>query len=401
MPVQNLDIEENQENGSGQINSNQRIIVIGGSTGGFEAFKIIVKNLPPDFNTPVFIVWHMSPDVRGILPDVLNRLNTIYAAHAYNNEEIKPNRIYVAPPDHHMLIEDGKILVTHGPKENRFRPAIDPLFRSAAYTYGNRVIGVILSGALDDGTWGLWTIKHHGGIAVVQNPNDAEVPSMPENALVHVQPDHCVPVADIAELLVRLTKEKLTDKKEVMKDDQVKKEIHVAEENGAAEMELFRMGELTPFTCPECHGVLAKFTNGNLSRFRCHTGHAYSLDTLMAAISETIEESLYSAIRGIDESIMLLNHVGDHFAEANNPKLAALYFRKAQEAKDRGDAVRKTVFSHEQLSKGSLQQEADEDNNQIKNRNAIKKYKKITFLRHPVKTACSKTSVNTPSKVAL
>ena len=131
-----------------------KIIVIGASTGGFEAFKKIVGGLPADFSTPIFIVWHMSPDIRGVLPQVLNRINTIHAAHAYNDETIKPGRIYIAPPDHHMLLEEGKVLVTRGPKENRFRPAVDPLFRSAAYAYGKRVIGVILSGALDDGTAG-------------------------------------------------------------------------------------------------------------------------------------------------------------------------------------------------------------------------------------------------------
>src|SRR5215471_19243913 len=124
--------EENQESTGRNQNNHHRIIVMGASTGGFEAFKTIVKGLPTDFDASVFIVWHMSPDIEGILPQVLNRVNKIYAAHAYDNEEIKPNRIYVARPDHHLLLEDSKIRITHGPKENRFRPAVDPLFRSAA-----------------------------------------------------------------------------------------------------------------------------------------------------------------------------------------------------------------------------------------------------------------------------
>src|SRR5215467_107354 len=190
-------------------NASQRIIVIGASTGGFEAIKRIIADLPSDFNASIFIVWHMSPDVLGILPEVLNRRNDIYAAHAYDNEEIKPNRIYVARADHHLVINPGKVRVTHGPKENRFRPAVDPLFRSAAYAYSNHVIGVILSGALDDGTAGLWTVKHYGGIAVVQDPRDAEVPSMPENALSQVKVDHVAPVSEIADLLVRLSTEPL------------------------------------------------------------------------------------------------------------------------------------------------------------------------------------------------
>lgn len=161
----------------------RNIIVIGASAGGFEAIKRIVTDLPSDIDASLFIVWHMSPDVRGILPQVLNRVNRIYAGHALDKEEIKTNRIYIAPPDHHLVLEEGRVRVTHGPKENRFRPAVDPLFRSAAYAYSNRVIGVVLTGALDDGTAGLWAVKHYGGVAVVQDPNDAEVPSMPENAI--------------------------------------------------------------------------------------------------------------------------------------------------------------------------------------------------------------------------
>ncbi len=157
----------------------RNIIVIGASAGGFEALKKLVAGLPTDFSASIFVVWHMSPDVRGVLPQVLNRSKTVFAANAADGEAIEPNRIYVAPPDRHLLVERGIVRVKRGPKENRFRPAVDPLFRSAAYAYGTRVIGVVLSGALDDGTAGLWTIKQRGGLAVVQDPFDAEVPSMP------------------------------------------------------------------------------------------------------------------------------------------------------------------------------------------------------------------------------
>jgi len=340
----------------------QRIIVIGASAGGFEAFKKIIHGLPANFDASIFIVWHMSPDIRSILPQVLNQQNSIEAAHAYNHEKIKPNRIYVAPPDHHMLIEDGEVLITHGPKENRFRPAVDPLFRSAAYAYGNRVIGIVLSGALDDGTAGLWTVKHYGGIAIVQDPTDAEVPSMPENAIRDVQIDYCVGVSELPQLLVRLVKEPLTENANVMKDKQTKKEIDIAaEENALAAVMQF--GELTPYTCPECHGVLSKLRNENIVRYRCHTGHAYSADALMAALTEKVEDGLYNAIRGMDEAIMLLNHMGDHFAEVNQPKAAALYFKKAKEAEERSQWVRKAALSHEQLNNAALMNEAEEESN--------------------------------------
>jgi len=354
MAQSNLKKVVKRDIGENGVNENQRIIVMGASTGGFEAFKKIIAGLPSDFNSPIFIVWHMSPRTHGIMPQVLNRVNDIYAAHAYDKEEIKPNRIYVARPDHHLLIEPGKVRITRGPKENRFRPAVDPLFRSAAYAYGNRVIGVILSGALDDGTAGLWTVKHYGGIAIVQDPNNAEVSSMPENAMHLVKVDHCVPVSEIAELLVRLSKEPFTAKPGVMKDEQTKKEIEIAAEKNPLEKGIMGLGELTPFTCPECHGVLSRLYNENIVRYRCHTGHAYSVDALMASLTEKVEDALYNAVRGMDETIMLLNHLGDHCAEANQPKLAALYFKKAKQAAERADLVRNATFSHEQLNKDTL-----------------------------------------------
>lgn len=342
----------------------RNIIVIGASAGGFEALKTLVGNLPPDLQASIFIVWHMSPDVRGVLPQVLNRAGTLHAAHAYDNEPILPNRIYVAPPDRHLLIEEGRVRVTRGPKENRFRPAVDPLFRSAAYTYNARVIGVVLSGALDDGTAGLWTIKHRGGLAIVQNPMDAEVPSMPENAMREVAVDYSVPMAEMAQLLVRLSSEEITEISEAVMEEDKKTEIEIriAAAENAFEIGVMQLGELSPFTCPDCHGVLSVIRDGNMKRFRCHTGHAFSADSLLATVTENIEDSLYSAIRGVEESIMLLNHMGDHFAETNSKKLAALYFQKAQEAERRAQLVRQAVLSHEQLNRESLLLESEDSN---------------------------------------
>ena len=197
----------------------RNIIVIGASAGGFEALKVLARDLPADLDASIFIVWHMPADIRGVLPEVLNRHGKIKAANAYDKETIEPNRIYVAPPDRHLIVESGQVRVTRGPKENRFRPAVDPLFRSAAHSYRQRVIGVILSGALDDGTSGLWTVKYFGGVAVVQDPRDAEVPSMPENALNEVAVDHVVPVSQMAELLVRLSHEAIEASEVIMEDE--------------------------------------------------------------------------------------------------------------------------------------------------------------------------------------
>lgn len=342
----------------------RNIIVIGASAGGFEAIKQLVADLPPDLDAAIFIVWHMSPDVKGILPQVINQQKTILATNALDNEPIAYNHIYVAPPDRHLVLEKGFVRVTHGPKENRFRPAVDPLFRSAAYFYGTRVIGIVLSGALDDGTAGLWTIKSRGGIAIVQDPEDAEVPSMPANAMQAVEIDYKVQVAKMGSLLVKLIEQPVTQHKDVVMDENKKTELEVriAAQYNALEHGMLKLGELSPYACPECHGVLSAIKDGDIIRFRCHTGHAYSTATLLASITEKIEDSLWNAIRGVEESIILLNNLGDHYAEKNQPKLAALYFKKVSEAESSANLVRQAVLNHEQLTTNSISQEVDETN---------------------------------------
>jgi two-component system chemotaxis response regulator CheB len=178
---------------------------------------------------------------------------------------------------------------------------------------------------------------------------------MPENAIRNAEVDHVIPVSEIAALLVRLSNEPLPDKPGVLRDEQTKREIEIAAEENALKKSVMSFGELTPFTCPECHGVLSRLHDENIMRYRCHTGHAYSVDTLMAALTERIEDYLYNAIRGIDESIFLLNHLGDQHAEANEPRLAALYFKKAKQAAERSDLVRKAALSHEQLNNHALE----------------------------------------------
>jgi two-component system chemotaxis response regulator CheB len=340
----------------------RNIIVIGASAGGFEAIKQLVAALPATLDATIFIVWHMAPDVTGLLPQALNRQNTLSASNAIDNEVIKSNHIYVAPPDRHLLLDKGVVRVTRGPKENRFRPAVDPLFRSAAEHYGRRVIGIILSGALDDGTAGLWTVKSRGGLAIVQEPAEATVSSMPESALAAVEVDYRVPVAEMAPLLVRLTAEVVTDASEIPMEEQRKTHIEtrIAAQKPALNEGVLTLGTLTPYTCPDCHGVLLAIADGDIIRYRCHTGHAHSADSLLATITEHIEDTLWSAVRGVEESILLLNNLGDHYADKNQPKLAAMYFKKAKEAESRAEIMRRTIFNHEQLTTSSISTQAEE-----------------------------------------
>jgi two-component system chemotaxis response regulator CheB len=334
----------------------RNIVVIGASAGGMEALKHLVEDLPRDLDATLFVVWHMPADFTTTLPRLLTRAGPFPAEHPQDGQPIEPRRVYVAVPDHHLLLEHGRIRVTRGPRENRFRPAVDPLFRSAAYVYGSRVIGVVLTGALDDGTAGLWTIKLRGGTAIVQDPGEALHPSMPRNALENVEVDHVARLAGIAQLIGKLTREEAPEAPELPMDEQRKTEteIRVAKEHGALSIDMLGKGELSPFTCPECHGVLTRLQEGRIFRYRCHTGHAFSADALLASLGEQAESRLWDAVRALDETVMLLDHMGRHLEEAGQPEAAKPYFENAREAEARGDAMRQAAQGQEPVSKERL-----------------------------------------------
>src|SRR5688500_14144980 len=257
------------------------IIVIGASAGGIEALRMMAAALPADLPASLFVVMHTAPESPALLAEILDHFGTLRATSAQDGERIRPGTIYVAPPNRHLLIEPNLVRVTRGPKENRFRPAVDPLFRSAAQTYGPRVVGVILTGYLDDGTAGLWTVKQLGGTTIVQDPSDALVPFMPQNALAHVKVDYCLPMEEIAPLLVRLTSETAEEKGVYSVPKEVGIEVNIAKEQKALDAGVLQLGEPSNYACPECHGVLLQLNEGPLFRFRCHTGHAYSIESLL------------------------------------------------------------------------------------------------------------------------
>ena len=332
------------------------IAVIGASAGGMEALQKLVSRLPPDLPASLFIVWHLSPGLKSILPAVLNNSGPLPAVHPKDGDRIEPGRIYVAPNDHHMLLEKGYIRITKGPKENRFRPAIDPLFRSAAYIYGPRVIGVVLTGALDDGTAGLYTIKLRGGTAIVQEPADAVIRSMPLNALEHTEADYKIPIAKIGELLARLVHEEAPAMPRIAAEEEEKTrlEVKIAEGANALEENVMRFGELSPFTCPECRGVLTLLQEGGIVRFRCHTGHALSSSSLLKGTSEMVEQKLWDGVRALDEVVMLLNKLGEQFAAAGNTRAAEQCFDQARETHESAQPIREVAQQVEELSVDDL-----------------------------------------------
>jgi two-component system chemotaxis response regulator CheB len=328
------------------------IVVIGASAGGIEALMELAKALPADFPAPIFVVQHVAPYSPSMLPQLLSRVSVLPAKHPYDGEVVEPGVIYVAPPDYHLLLEGDHMLVARGPKENRFRPSIDALFRSAAYTYGPRVIGVVLTGYLDDGTSGLWAVQRLGGLTVVQDPHDADVPAMPTHALEYVAADYLVPLAQLAALLVRLTTEPVAHKPSISKAELslLEIELTIAKQGSAFEMGIIDKGNPTPFTCPECHGALTQLVEGNIIRYRCHTGHAYTISSLLSEVTESVEAMLYQSMRGLEETKMLLTNIGDYFAKDNQPKVADIFFRKATQTGKQARTIHESILEHEALS---------------------------------------------------
>jgi len=322
------------------------IVVVGASAGGMEALERLAAGLPADLPAALFVVWHLAPVVKSMLPQVLSRAGALPAKNPEDGDRIEPGRIYVAPNDRHLLLENGYVRVTKGPKENRFRPAIDPLFRSAAYIYGPRAVGVVLTGALDDGTAGLWAIKLRGGTAVVQDPADAVNRSMPLNALDNVAVDHKLPADEIGPLLARLVREPAAAAPPVAAPlvERMHNEVKIAAGRDALEENVMRFGELSPFTCPECHGVLTVLRDGSIKRFRCHTGHGYSTDALTESAAEQADARLWEAVRALDERIFLLNALGEEYARSGDTRAAELCFSRAREAYGRSQPVREVAI---------------------------------------------------------
>ena len=333
----------------------RNIIVIGASAGGVYALKNLVASLPADFDASIFVVLHISPHSPSYLPDILTAAGPLVAVHPKDGEPVLHGRIYIAPPDHHLLIEYDQVVVKKGPKENRFRPSIDALFRSAAYTYGPRVIGVVLTGMLDDGTSGMWSVKRLGGLTIVQEPEDAMYSSMPDSVLNHVKVDYCVPISSMASLLTRLSNETVQVKHEgTPKEMQLMEtEVNIAAQDNAFEMGILDLGEFTPLTCPECNGALVSIKEGILIRYRCHTGHAFTASSLLAETTKTVEESFWKAARSLEETVILLEQSGKLFAEGGNGEAAEQFFAKARETRERARRTHEMAFQQEQFSEAA------------------------------------------------
>ncbi|WP_313166179.1 chemotaxis protein CheB [Massilia oculi] len=327
------------------------IVVIGTSTGGVEALRQLVAGLPSGFMPAVLIVMHIGPH-DSILPSLLARTSVLPVRQARHGDLVEAGRILVAPPDFHLtMVRDGahcSVVLARTAKENHTRPAIDPLFRAAAAAFGARAIGVILTGALDDGTAGLAAIKACGGIAVVQDPSEALAPEMPSSAIDNVAVDHVLRLDEIPAALLRLAEANAQGSRVVDISQEVPQWVEAENRFGMEGVEMHRLEALakpSTFTCPECHGTLWELNDQQPRRFRCHTGHAYTERNLVALQGELVEESIWSAVRALQEKEMLLRRMSEDALRNKHIAASLDYSAQARQAQRSAEVLRGLVTS--------------------------------------------------------
>lgn len=340
-------------------------IVVGASAGGVQALTALVRDLPADLPAAVFLVLHIPSDAPSLLPAILARESHLTVAHATNGEEIRLGRVYVAPPDHHLLIEKHHIRLVHGPKENLHRPSIDALFRSAALWAGSRTIGVILTGARDDGAAGMRAIKQRGGIAIVQDPEEASFPSMPLSVLQRLKVDYSLPLREIAPLLYRLSRQPAEEEGRYAVPENIEIETRIAQQDMEAHeliASVEKLGKISKLTCPDCHGALWEIHDEDMLRFRCHVGHAFSADSLNNGQHQMLETALWSAVRALEEQLILARRMVERARNANQMRAIKVFERRAQEAETHSSAIRQVLLRGE---KGDTAEPPTQDRDEV------------------------------------
>jgi two-component system chemotaxis response regulator CheB len=315
------------------------IVVVGASEGGIEALSAFVAGLPADLPAAVFVVVHARAGVESRLPELLTRRGPLRARHAVHGERIAPGRIYVAPSDDHLLLRPGYVRVVRGPKENGFRPSVDALFRTAAIAYGPRVIGVVLTGNLDCGTAGLLSVKARGGMALVQDPREAMVASMPRSAIEHVAVDHVAGLASLPGLVTTLVAQPPGPPPESVPTEI--EELEGAEPGMAAEI-----------VCPICQGKLTETVVGGFSSFRCHVGHSFSLESVAAEQAEEVERALWASVRALEESARLARRL----AAGSIGDMRDRFAEKEETQMHQADVIRRLLLAGEMLTENDAAQ---------------------------------------------
>jgi two-component system chemotaxis response regulator CheB len=347
------------------------IIVIGASAGGVEATSRLVRDLPRSLPAAVFVVVHMPEDASSMLAHILDRAGPLPAHPAVDGQPIVPGHIYVAVPGRHLLVGRGHAHVVHGPRENRARPAVDPLFRTAALAYGPRVIGVVLTGALDDGTAGLLAIKRRGGLAVVQDPRDALMPSMPESALEYVKVDAVLPLDQIGARLAELAAQPAAEASAggVPADMDLEARLVALDGTAMSTDDRDLLGTLTAYTCPECKGPLWEVRDGQLLRFRCRTGHAFTVETMLAGQEEAVEQALWTALNVLEENQRISERLAADARQRNATHLARRLDERARDKRKQAEVLRRVLHGGNQDEVAAIEEQRAAESNGRRHRN--------------------------------
>jgi two-component system chemotaxis response regulator CheB len=309
-----------------------------------------LAGLPPDFPGSIFVVVHFPGSVASSLPRILSRSGALSARHPRDGDRILPGRIYVAPPDHHLHVADGHVHLTRGPKENGHRPAVDPLFRTAARSYGPRVVGIVFSGNLNDGTAGLLRIKQRGGVSIVQDPDTALYQGMPRSAIEHVAVDHVLSVEKISELVTELATQPV--ELEVIGMSEEPNVETLADEVAIADRQT-QPGVPSTMACPECHGVLWEVKEEELVQFRCRVGHAYSAEALLVHQSEQLEAALWTALRALEEHSALARRLALRAETRGHRHSASSFTEQAMDSEHHASVIRTVLNAGVRIENGA------------------------------------------------
>ncbi len=322
---------------------NRDIVVIGGSSGATAPLKTILGQLPEDLPASVFVVLHIPARSIGILTTVASAATRLPVRQAEDRLPIERGHVYIAAPDRHMIVQDGIIRLGRGPRENMSRPAIDPLFRSAAVAYGPRVIGIVLSGFLNDGASGLNAVKRCGGLAIVQDPLDSIADEMPRSALEATTADLCVPSARLGDVLSDLVRETAGPILPIPPGLALEIDIAAGERIGSDGTG--RIADPAALTCPGCGGVMSQIREGFPLRFRCQVGHAYTAEALGSQQESRVDEAMRVALRIIEERAELVSRMADDGRRSGRRAVAEMYDDRAREYREQADTVREAVLS--------------------------------------------------------
>ena len=323
--------------------ANHGIITIGASAGGVEALRQLVAGLPADLPASVFVAVHTAREAKEALAEILSRSGPMPAEMATDHQEMQRGTIYVAPPDYHLMIDRRFMYLTHGPRENLVRPAIDPLFRSAAVVHGSHVIGVVLSGNLDDGTAGLLAIKRCGGIAVVQDPRDALYSDMPTSALQTVDVDTCAALSDLPSLLTHMAHNPPGPPTSVPPD--LLAEVEMSRTESGDIGVLNEIGKITSLRCSECGGPLWQVKDDKMTRFRCFVGHSFTARSLATELTDGVEKSMWVSVQMLYERAHMLERLAASDTQKHREQDAASFRDKAVATREQADRMRRFLLS--------------------------------------------------------